>query len=144
MIDSLNLEMTIYGNYGVVATYFQKYDSAMGKYVKIDIPEDEEAFKKAEKVDDPIYEVMKDDNDPEICLIKRYLPEKNEMPTPMIFSGFYDHIRKFPRKYRNYEVVTSAWMHLDDEYTGRLDSPVVAVLVDDEKNRICMVEAPPE
>ena len=80
MLNDLDLDMAIYGNYNVVATYFQKYDSAMGKYVKIDIPEDGDAFKKAEKIDEPIYEVLKDDNDPEICLIKKYLPEKNEIP----------------------------------------------------------------
>ena len=50
MMDDLDLDVDVYGNYGVVATYFQKYDSAIGKFVKIDIPEDEEAFKKAEKL----------------------------------------------------------------------------------------------
>ena len=49
-MDDLDLDVDVYGNYGVVATYFQKYDSAIGKFVKIDIPEDEEAFKKAEKL----------------------------------------------------------------------------------------------
>lgn len=144
MIDDLDLDVDVYGNYGVVATYFQKYDSAEGKFVKIDIPEDEDAFKKAQKIDEPIYEVLKDDNDPEICLIKKYLPGKEEIQSPMIFSGFYNQIKKLPKKYGKFEVVTSAWMHLGDDYTGRLDSPIIAVLVDDEKKRICMVEAPPE
>ena len=39
-----------------------------------------------------------------------------------------------------FEVVTSSWMHLDKEYTGRLDVPIVAVLVDEEEKKICIVE----
>jgi hypothetical protein len=72
------------------------------------------------------------------------LPEKEEIPSPMIFSGFYSQIKKLPKPYGKFEVVTSAWMNLGDDYTGRLDSPIIAFLVDDEKKRICMVEAPPE
>ncbi len=144
MMSDLGLDIDTYGSYSVVATYFRKYDSSANEYVKIDIPEDEGSFRHSEKIDTPIYEVVKDENDPEICFITKYLPEKDENRSPMIFSVFLNEITDLPRKYRKFEVVTSAWMHLDSEYTGRLDSPIIAVFVDDEKKHICMVEAPPE
>ncbi len=142
MLSDLDLNVDTYGSYSVVATYFRKYDSSAEKYVKIDIPEDEDEFKHSEKIDTPIYEVVKDENDPEICLVTKYLPEKDEKRNPMFFSVFHDEITNLPRKYRKFEVVRTAWMRLDKEYTGRLDSPIIAVLVDEEKKQICMVEAP--
>ena len=141
MLDDLNLDVSIYGNFVVVATHFRKFDESMNEYIKVDIPEDEEAFKTLEKIDSPIYEIHKDENDPELCLIQKYLPENNDKPAnPLIFIDFYNQLKKLPRKFRMFEVVTSSWMHLDEEHTGRLDIPVVAVLVDEEEKRICLVE----
>jgi leucyl-tRNA synthetase len=144
MINELDLEADTYGSYGVVATHFRKLDSTTGKYLKINIPEDENEFEQSEKIDSPIYEVTIDENDPEICFITKYLPERNNNRTPMIYSMFLNELNGLPKKCRKYEVVTSAWTHLDQEYTGRLDSPLIAVLVDEENKYICMVEAPSE
>ena len=144
MMKELDLDVETYGSYGVVATHFRKFDSSKGKYLKIDIPEDEKELEQTEKIDTPIYEVAIDENDPEICFITKYLPERNKNRTPMIYSVFLNELNGLPKKCRKHEVVTSAWMSLDQEYTGRLDSPVIAVLVDDENKYICMVEAPPE
>ncbi|RJP82920.1 MAG: hypothetical protein C4522_02245 [Desulfobacteraceae bacterium] len=141
LINDLKLDMSEYGDFDVVASYFRVFDDSKNEYKKIDIPEDDETFEKSEKIDSPIYEIYKDKDDPEICLITKYLPEdEGSHEKPLNFYSFYNQLIEFPKKYKKYEVVTSAWMHLDDQYTGRRDIPVRAVLVDEELKRICMVE----
>ena len=42
MMEDLNLNIENFGDYVMVVTYFQKYDSSTGKFVKIDFSENEE------------------------------------------------------------------------------------------------------
>ncbi len=58
----------------------------------------------------------------------------------MKFSEFYKTISSLPKNLKKYEVITSVWISLEDGYIGRRDTPVVAILEDEDLCRICIVE----
>lgn len=51
----------------------------------------------------------------------------------MIFS--------LPEHYSGHEVLSCAWEHLSDNYNGRVDIPISGIAVDEENNRVCLIEA---
>jgi hypothetical protein len=141
IIEDLGLGEKKFKNYTVVATCFKKYDEKKMKKIGIDLPKNEKELIASEKFDKPVFEIILDDNDPELCFITKYLPEEVDIPdTPMIWSEFYERIFSLPEELSKYEVLSSAWEHLDENYTGRYDIPINAVLVNEEQERICCVE----
>ncbi len=142
LIVDLNLNEEKYSNYILVATRFRKFDESKNDFVSIEMPKNEKEYKTCEKIDNPIFEIVIDENDPELCCIIKYLPDKINAPNEsMKLSSFLKMIFGFPEYYSEHEVLSSAWEHLSDNCNGRVDIPISGVFVDEENHRICLIEA---
>jgi len=145
IIKDLDLKNGEFDNYQVMSTHFGRFDERESKFVRIEMPKSEDDFDESKKYDTPIFEIEIDDNDPELCLITKYLhEEEGVLREPLMFSNFYSQIKQLKKEYSKYEVLASAWKYIDEKHIGRFDRPIIAVLVDQEHKRVCMVEMGPE
>jgi len=145
IIKDLGLTNGEFDNYQVMSTHFREFNERESKFFRIEMPESENDFDETKKYDTPIFEIVIDDNDSELCLITKYLKEEEGvLREPLIFSNFYLKIKQLEKEYSKYEVLASAWKNLDEKHICRFDRPIIAVLVDQEHKRVCMVEMGPE
>lgn len=77
----------------------------------------------------PISEVTADESDSEICLIRGALDAGVDVPQNL--GTFYLSLRTTLDRYPDYSLMVSEWFQIDDEHTGRADTPLQSVEVDE-------------
>jgi hypothetical protein len=78
----------------------------------------------------PITQVTADDSDSEICLIRGF--SKDDGNAPLKLEPFYLSLKNVIEQHSDYSLMVSDWFQIDDEHTGRADSPVQDVEVDED------------
>ncbi len=141
LLKELTISTEKYGGYQAVATGFYKQKRGNKKMIRVHMPQNEKEYKNVTRKDAPILEVKVDPNDPEISLITNYLStHENEQAKPLNYEKLYNEIKRLIPEHEKYEVLSSSWIKLDNDHTGRVDIPIMAVLIDEEEKNICFVE----
>lgn len=92
------------------------------------------------RIDSPIYEVRIDKIDPELCLITGYLSsEELSQKTPLLFRDLLHEFKNLETVCADYEVLSSAWAELSDQYNGRIDRPITKVVLVTAERKVILV-----
>jgi hypothetical protein len=75
----------------------------------------------------PIVEVMSDESDDEICILRKGL----EGDAPVLdLESFYRELKAQVARHPNFKIVVSEWFQIDEEHMGRIDVPLRELEVD--------------
>jgi hypothetical protein len=77
----------------------------------------------------PIIEVVADESDNEICLIRGASPDQEG--AGLNLEAFHQSLRHKLEQYPDYSLMVSEWFQVDEEHTGRLDMPLDSVEIDE-------------
>ncbi len=72
----------------------------------------------------PIAEIVADDSDSEICLVRATNAQRD---AAMSLGVFHENLRATIQTHSDYSLMVSEWFEIDDEYTARADLPLKGV-----------------
>ena len=78
----------------------------------------------------PIIEVVADESDNEICMIRSASPGNKDAVLKL--EVFHQNLRNELERYPDYSLMVSEWFQIDEEHTGRLDMPLDSVEIDED------------
>jgi hypothetical protein len=77
----------------------------------------------------PIIEVVADESDNEICMIRSASPGNEDAALEL--EVFHQNLRTELEQCPDYSLMVSEWFQIDEEHTGRLDMPLDSVEIDE-------------
>jgi hypothetical protein len=79
----------------------------------------------------PVIEVIVDDSDNEICVVRSAASDKGVSICD--FKSFYQTLALRMEEYPGYSLRVSEHFQIDDEHSGRMDMPLTGAEVDEDK-----------
>ena len=136
--DITELNIDRYGEYIVTLTYFANKEEFNGKLIRTTLPENDEDYQNCLRIDMPASYVLKDNAVSATCLIAK----DNDHPNgSLTLKELYNQVSDFPHDCTGYKIVSSSRGNCNEESPVRLDTPIIAIMVDEKEKKICLIEA---
>jgi hypothetical protein len=90
----------------------------------------------SDPTDGRIAEVVADDTDNEICLVRA---KKAQIDAGMNLGAFRDNLRATIQRHPDYSLMISEWLELEDGYTARADLPLKSVELNEETKQCLLL-----
>jgi hypothetical protein len=78
----------------------------------------------------PIIEVISDESDDEICMVRKE-PEVDSA-VALNLESFYRELQAEVTRHPNFKLVVSEWFQIDEDHRGRIDIALAGVEVDED------------
>ncbi len=136
VVEEMEISLDTHGRYAIVATCFTRLSGPDDKPIRVEMPMEFENLKETERHDKPVLEISEKAHASKICLIvEEPSGKKNKSEQSMTFKEFLKRVKSIKS---DFNLVSSARGASDKSD----DCPIMAVFVDNEKEKICFIETP--
>ena len=110
--------------------YLSELIEHIGVFTVVSRREKEQRVPGSVRADDlPIIEVMSDESDDEICMVRKEL--EGDAAVALNLESFYRELHAEVTRHPNFKLVVSEWFQIDEEHRGRIDIALSGVEVDE-------------
>jgi hypothetical protein len=111
--------------------YLAELIEHIGVFTVVSRSEKEQPVPGSLKADDlPIIEVMSDESDDEICMVRK--EAAGDAAVALDLESFYLKLQAEVTQHPNFKLVVSEWFQIDEEHRGRIDVALSGVEVDED------------
>lgn len=122
------------GRYVGLIEYLAGALEKCGHFKVVACPQQEHAGNQVDATEQQVIQIIADESDNEICVIRSLSPEKD---SPILnFKTFYQTLTSKLNEYPEYSLRVSEYFQIDDEYSGRSDMPLAGAEVDEAQEVI--------